>query len=331
MRRWLIALALGAASVLAVAVILFGTALSPTPAVAQRQDCQATLGPWPGAAGGGDGAVDAANLGAESRQIAGQIIAIGQQRGVPPRAWQIAIQAGMTESGLRNLPYGDRDSLGIFQMRPSMGWGTPTQLQDIPYQISKFYDVLLTVPGWDTLRPGDAAQRVERSAFPDRYHRWEAMAAYLVATLGQVADPTGCGTSAPGEAAARAIEAAKRWLGTPYAWGGGGINGPSPGQGGVVGFDCSSLMLFAYHQAGTTLPRVSWQQYTAGAHLPLAQAQPGDLLFWAHDPSNPASIHHVALFLGNNQVIHAPDTGDVVKISTVWQQGLVATVTRPGA
>lgn len=329
MRRWFIALALAGVAVLVVAVVLFGTALTPTPAMAQGQSCQATLGPWP-AAGGGDGAADAATLGAESRQIADQIIALGQQRGLPPRAWQIAIQAGMTESGLRNLPGGDRDSLGIFQMRPSMGWGTPAQLQDVTYEITKFYDTLVIVPGWDTMRPGDAAQRVERSAFPDRYHRWEAMATYLVATVGQVADPTGCGAGAPGEAAARAIEAAKRWLGTPYAWGGGGIDGPSPGQGGVVGFDCSSLMLYAYHQAGITLPRVSWQQYTAGKHAPLEQAQPGDLVFWADASGNPAAIHHVALYLGNNQVIHAPDTGDVVKISTIWPNELVHTVTRPG-
>jgi peptidoglycan DL-endopeptidase CwlO len=328
MRRWITGGTVALVVLLGLAVVLFGAALTPTPAAAQDQDCQATLGPWP--TDGGDGAADAAHLSVESREIVGQIIGIGKGRGLPPRAWQVAIQAGMTESGLRNLPYGDRDSLGIFQMRPSMGWGTPAELQDIPYQINKFYDTLLTVPGWEELRPGDAAQRVERSAFPDRYHRWEAMAAHLVATLGEVTDPTGCGTGASGEAAARAIEAAKRWLGTPYAWGGGGIDGPTAGEGGAVGFDCSGLMLHAYHQAGITLPRVSWQQYTAGQHVPLAAAQPGDLLFWAHDPSNPASIHHVALYLGNNEVIHAPQRNDVVKISTVWQQGLVDTVTRPG-
>jgi hypothetical protein len=51
-----------------------------------------------------------------------------------------------------------------------MGWGTPAQLQDVTYQINMFFDVLLKVPGWDSMRPGDAAQKVERSAFPDRYH-----------------------------------------------------------------------------------------------------------------------------------------------------------------
>lgn len=332
MRRlwWLVVLVLVAAGVSA--TMLFSVVTAPR-AQATTQPCQATLGPWPG--GGGEGGVaDAARLGEESRAVVGQIIQIGQGRDLAPRAWQIAIQAGMTESGLRNLNYGDRDSLGIFQMRPSMGWGTPAQLQDIDYQINKFYDVLLTVPGWDSMRPGDAAQKVERSAFPDRYHKWEAMAAYLVSTLGNVEDPTGCGTGAASETAAKAIAAAEQWLGTPYAWGGGSIDGPGRGTGrgaGVVGFDCSSLMLYAYHRAGITLPRVSYAQFHAGQHVPIAQVQPGDLVFWADSAGNPAAIHHVALYIGGNKVIHAPNSGDVVKISEIWQDELVQTVTRPGA
>jgi peptidoglycan DL-endopeptidase RipA len=159
------------------------------------------------------------------------------------------------------------------------------------------------------------------------------MAAYLVSTLGNVADPTGCGTGAASETAAKVIAAAKQWLGTPYAWGG-GVNGPGPGtdgDAGVVGFDCSSLMLYAYNQAGITLPRVSYAQYNAGRHVPIAQVQPGDLVFWADSAGNPAAIHHVALYIGDDKVIHAPQSGDVVKISKIWQNELVHTVTRPGA
>src|SRR3954469_10660589 len=145
--------------------------------------CNASIGPWD--AGGADkGKSDASNLNEEQRGVVAKIISIGQERKLPPLAWQIAIQAGMTESGLRPLDYGDADSLGIFQMRPSMGWGSPAQVIDPVYAINKFYDVLLAVPDWESKRPGDSAQAVERSAFPDRYHNWEAMAAFLISDLG---------------------------------------------------------------------------------------------------------------------------------------------------
>jgi nucleoid-associated protein YgaU len=125
------------------------------------------------------GESDVASLDAEQTAVVDSIIAIGKERGEPQQAWQVAIQAGMTESKLRNLNYGDRDSLGVFQMRPSMGWGTPEQVTDIEYQVNKFYDILDDVPGWQSMAPGAAAQAVERSAYPERYHRWEDMAENL--------------------------------------------------------------------------------------------------------------------------------------------------------
>lgn len=322
-----------------VAVLVFAATMitmvfTPPPASATPTTCQATLGPWPSEGGSGRGAADAAKLDQQQRKIVTTIITIGKKRGLSPRAWQIAIQAGMTESRLRNLPGGHADSMGIFQMRPSMGWGTPQQLQDISYQINKFYDVLLTIEGWQTMRPGRAAQAVERSAFPARYHRWEAMAAYLISQAG-VGNPTGCATGpvAASEVAQTVIAAAKKWLGTPYAWGGGNAHGPtmgSPPDAGVIGFDCSGLTLYAYAQAGITIPRLAAAQYHAGAHVPFEQARPGDLVFWSNSVGNPAAIHHVAIYLGHNKVIHAPHSGTVVQISTIWHNGLVPTVTRPG-
>lgn len=284
--------------------------------------CDAALGPW-----NGDsldkGQRDAARLRPESRAIVAEIIAIGGQRQISPRGWQIAIQAGMTESGLRNLDYGDLDSVGIFQMRTSMGWGSPEQLRSIPYQINKFYDVMLGVPEWETRRPGDVAQAVERSAFPDRYHNWEAMAAFLISEAGQ-SDPTGCGTGSGsgGPAADIVIAFAKSQLGDPYLWGG---KGPDA-------WDCSGLVVVAFNQAGIVMPRVASDQYNAGRHYPLTEAQPGDLVFWSDAAGTAPSpaIHHVAIYLGDNKVIHAPETGDVVKISPIWQSELVHTVTRPG-
>ncbi|HEY3479622.1 MAG TPA: NlpC/P60 family protein, partial [Streptomyces sp.] len=309
---------------------------------ADAQPCQASIGPWP-SGGQGDGAGQAARLDPEQRGIAAQIMTIGHQRNLSPRAWQIALQAGMTESRLHNLHYGDADSQGIFQMRPSMNWGTVEQVTDPTYAINKFYDVLLTVPGWEEMRPGDAAQRVERSGFPDRYHAWEAMAAFLISQQG-VPDPTGCSspTVADGTAAQAAIEAAKSQLGQPYAWGGGNASGPTRGirDGGVadrfgdynkIGFDCSGLMLYAYAHAGITLPRQSSDQYGAGKHVPFAEAKPGDLVFRATNPSDPRTIYHVGMYLGDNKVLQAPQSGDVVKISDMWTKDMVPDVTRPGA
>lgn len=245
-------------------------------------------------------AVRVSDLDPEQRAIVELIVAIGKQRGLPPRAWQIAIQAGMTESRLHNLHYGDRDSLGIFQMRPSQGWGTVAQVTDPVYEINKFYDVLLRVPDWENQRPGDSAQDIERSAFPARYHQWEPLAVNVIGAVGGDVTPyvrASCTTPlpAPSEVAGRAIQYALGEIGKPYVW---GATGPNA-------YDCSGLMLRAYESAGITLPRVARQQYWAGAQLPVRQAQPGDLLFWGYDTSNPDSIHHVAMYLGNGRMVEA--------------------------
>ncbi|MEV5574525.1 NlpC/P60 family protein [Spirillospora sp. NPDC052269] len=115
-----------------------------------------------------------------------------------------------------------------------------------------------------------------------------------------------------------AIRAALRWLGTPYSWGGGNTAGPTRGiaQGAnTVGFDCSGLTQYAWARAGIHLDRIAAAQYRDGPHIPRNQLAPGDLLFFAHDTTDPATIHHVALYLGNGRMIHAPQTGDVVRTS----------------
>ncbi|KSZ56132.1 lytic transglycosylase [Rhodococcus pyridinivorans KG-16] len=103
------------------------------------------------------------------------------------------------------------------------------------------------------------------------------------------------------------VAAAREYLGSPYVWGGGGIAGPSGG-----GFDCSGLTSFAVHaaSAGTvTLPRTSEQQWSVGVEIPIAQAQPGDLVFGNWGPNGPG---HVGIYSGNDQMVHAPTTGGVV-------------------
>ena len=108
---------------------------------------------------------------------------VAHQRGLPDRAVVIALATAVQESRLRNLPYGDRDSLGLFQQRPSQGWGTPAQVQDPAYAAGKFFDHLVTVPGWQTARLTDAAQAVQRSAFGNAYQRWEPTAQAIATSL----------------------------------------------------------------------------------------------------------------------------------------------------
>jgi murein DD-endopeptidase MepM/ murein hydrolase activator NlpD len=108
----------------------------------------------------------------------------------------------MQESSLRNLPGGDRDSVGLFQQRPSQGWGTPAQLADPAYAAGKFYSALAAVPGWQAMPLTQAAQAVQRSAHPDAYAKWETDAGALVTEVtGQGDLPTapaaGCAAAGP--------------------------------------------------------------------------------------------------------------------------------------
>jgi cell wall-associated NlpC family hydrolase len=134
-------------------------------------------------------------------------------------------------------------------------------------------------------------------------------------------------------AAQTAIDAAMRYLGTPYAWGGGGTRGPGPGQApdlGIVGFDCSGLTQYAYAQAGIHIPRNSRAQYASLPKVSSSDLRPGDLVFWATDASDPGTIYHVAIYLGGGQVVQAPESGDVVKVSSMWWRGYAGAV-RPSA
>jgi TP901 family phage tail tape measure protein len=126
-----------------------------------------------GAAAWSGGPVDESNL---SRLI----VQIGKNRGFSRKGAEVALITAIVESGIRNLNYGDRDSLGIFQQRPSQGWGTPAQIMDPNYSTNKFYSALAGVKGWEGMLEGTAAQRVQRSAYPDRYQTKLGQAISLV-------------------------------------------------------------------------------------------------------------------------------------------------------
>lgn len=135
----------------------------------------------------------------EQLHNAGIIVSVGARRGIPVRGQIIAVATAIQESGLRNLGHqGDRndhDSLGLFQQRPSQGWGTPEQILDPVYASSKFYDKLLTIPGWEAMPLTEAAQAVQRSAYPDAYAKWETDATILVGVVsnGPSASPDATG------------------------------------------------------------------------------------------------------------------------------------------
>jgi hypothetical protein len=111
------------------------------------------------------------------------IAQVGRQMGAPDQAIKIALAASLVESNLRNVRHGDRDSLGLFQQRPSQGWGTPDQVMDPAYAATQFFSRLLKL-NWQGMDPGAAAQAVQRSAFPDRYGKRMGEAQSIFSQLG---------------------------------------------------------------------------------------------------------------------------------------------------
>lgn len=111
------------------------------------------------------------------------IAAIGIQRGLPARAVSIALAAAYQESKIRNLDYGDLDSLGLFQQRTSQGWGTRAQILDPRHAINAFYDALEKVPGYQTMKITEAAQRVQHSGYPQAYEQHAPDARALASAL----------------------------------------------------------------------------------------------------------------------------------------------------
>jgi hypothetical protein len=115
------------------------------------------------------------------------IVEAGKAMGLPPRAWTIAVATSLQESNLRNLGHlgarNDHDSQGLFQQRPSSGWGTVAQITDPNYAATAFYNALVRVSGWDSMPLTRAAQKVQVSAFPNHYAKHEVQAGDIIAGL----------------------------------------------------------------------------------------------------------------------------------------------------
>lgn len=141
---------------------------------------------------GGGGSVPGTSydsLSEEQKANARTIIGVGKGAGVPEYGWVVALATAMQESTLVNVDYGDRDSLGLFQQRTSQGWGTEAQILDPVLASKAFYGVaahtpnpgLLDISGWQSMSVTQAAQAVQRSAYPDAYAKWETLAHEIVA------------------------------------------------------------------------------------------------------------------------------------------------------
>jgi hypothetical protein len=173
----------------------------------------------PLAAGPGIGCVATASgqqfaLDLDQAQNASIIAAVATQRGLPNHAVTIALATALQESRLQNLGYGDRDSLGLFQQRPSQGWGTPAQVQDPGYAANAFYKELVKVKKWELLDITVAAQKVQHSAFPNAYAKWEGEARIVARVMtGEVPAGFTCSFQpAAGGSTAKVVAAAtKQW------------------------------------------------------------------------------------------------------------------------
>lgn len=135
------------------------------------------------------GSVDqSSELSSEQIDNARTIIGVGKGAELSKKAQKVAVMTALQESSLQNLDGGDRDSAGAFQQRPSMSWGSATQVADPVFASKSFYGVnpdipnpgLTQIDNWENIDPGDAAQDVQSSAFPDAYAKWEPLAARLV-------------------------------------------------------------------------------------------------------------------------------------------------------
>ncbi|WP_149202260.1 hypothetical protein [Actinotalea subterranea] len=203
----------------------------------------------------------------DQAETAALISATSLRRGLPARATTIAIATGLQESTLRNIDHGDRDSVGIFQQRPSQGWGTVEQIMDPVYSTNAFYDALVDVDGYQDLPVTEAAQAVQRSGFPDAYAQHEARArAWASAMYGYTGAAVTCTLPEPdgaGDAASVVARVERDFNGL----------GASVPQDGVVQIDASPMAA-----APEDADRLAW----AVAHWAVSVASPLDIATVQH-------------------------------------------------
>ncbi|GAB3289022.1 C40 family peptidase [Parasphingorhabdus pacifica] len=309
-----------------------------------------------GGPGGGGQQIGDRQWSGEQMTNAQTITSVVQQRHLPKRAAVIAISTAIVESNLINVHHGDRDSLGLFQQRPSQGWGSPEQVTNPVYATHTFLDHLVELAGWHRMPPGVAQQEVQASAYPERYAPQEAAARELMGQFWTgpdnpvppplvVEDPAqqasfnsaalGCpdqgGSNVPLDPQKlppnyqlptdpeqrAAVEYALSKLGAPYVW---GAKGPDA-------FDCSGLMQAAWAYAGIPVSAGTTSQVHDGHAVgSLRQLQPGDLVFIPGSLGSPSNPRHVGMYAGHGMVVNAYDesTGVILERLDAWAPQVVA-------
>ncbi|WP_051779485.1 C40 family peptidase [Streptomyces sp. NRRL S-241] len=379
-KRWMAGaaglLGLGLVLLAAIAAHVVGLAQSEAEAAAARCPTAGQPGLDPEAADiarkvkamlAGSGDVNVPGLSEPKKQIpnAKAIIATGIQKRVPARGQVIALATALQESTLINLDHGDRDSLGLFQQRPSQGWGTREQIMDPVYSSTKFYDGLRKIRDWEQMPLTVAAQKVQRSGFPDAYAKHEPLATALqqaiaptlgaapagpqpaLPVLGGQLGPSVCagqagagnvdfGEIAPGTlpegyqipaAAPMEVKTAIRWaLGQLGTMYQWGGSCTNPhGTNPAERCDCSSLTQRSYGVAGKEITRTTYTQIHDGRPVPVDAIAPGDLLFARGTADAP---EHVAMAIGYGYVVHAPRTGRPVSVVKQSELGQILVVRR---
>ncbi|MCG0285406.1 C40 family peptidase [Streptomyces sp. PSAA01] len=301
------------------------------------------------------------DLPAEQVPNAQTIVAAGLSLDVPKKAQVVALATAMQESRLRNLNSGDRDSLGLFQQRPSQGWGSAQQIRDPVYASEQFYKHLLKVDGWQQMTVTQAAQAVQKSGLPDAYAQWENLATAPQEAIaktfpgggsdadGKDADQgkqpstvtSGCAPGQDGSGFGRIPEGsvpkgykipkdADPKARKAIAWAmrqlgtlyqWGGSCTNSHGPDPMGRCDCSSLMQQAYAHAGVTLTRTTYTQVNEGKAVSAKNLKPGDLIFSRGTAARP---EHVGMYIGEGLAIEAPRTTKPVRITPIKDWTILA-------
>ncbi|MFD9323522.1 C40 family peptidase [Streptomyces sp. NPDC060053] len=316
--------------------------------------------------GDGKGSVSVSGLDDPEEQIpnAKTIQATGVAMKVPARGQIVALATALQESGLRNLDYGDRDSLGLFQQRPSQGWGTATQVRDPVHASTKLYEGLLKVSGWQSMTIAQAAQAVQKSGFPDAYAKWEPLATALQEAIAKSLDQNG--SSGKDSDTGGAVEQAAASTAGCGADEDGSSFGPIPAGAVPEGYQIPASapksvrtairlglgQLGTPYQWGGTCSAPHGQDplgrcdcsslmqasYKAGgvslSRTTYTQVKEGKAV--SVDALKPGDLlftrgtaavpEHVGMLIGQGLILQAPKTGDVVKISTLadWRADIVA-------
>ncbi|MEV4555757.1 C40 family peptidase [Kitasatospora sp. NPDC049285] len=301
---------------------------------------------------------------AEQVPNAKTIQATGVAMHIPVRGQIVALATTMQESGLRNLTYGDRDSLGLFQQRPSQGWGTAEQILDPVHASTEFYSALQQVSGWESMTVTQAAQAVQGSGYPDAYAKWEPLATALQKSIEPLLAKTGA-TPSPSPGGGGSPPLAPSGGGCTSGGDGSGFGAIPPGTlpaGYAIPADAPpqvrTAIRWALGQLGTpyqwggdcndphgpdpmgrcdcsSLMQASYKAagvtLTRTTYTQVTEGQPVSV-----DSLKPGDLlfiegtaehpEHVGMFIGSGLVVQAPHTGDVVKISTLadWKPQVLA-------